>query len=373
MPNHYHIPHNHAAPVSQIGQLQRKSIAKSDITGDRGIALIHRVVSDMGHLWTPKGLEAGIDGFIELRDEVTSRVGARILQVQSKAGDSHFRRESDTEFTFYCSEADIEYWMQANTPVLLIVSRPDRNEGFWVHVQAYFSDAEKRAAKKVVFQKAHQRFDVHARDAIARFATPAGAAYHARVADESETLWSNLCPLDDYPKRIFRAKTRMRNPVNVIERLKKSKDPRDREWLLHGGFIYSFDDLSFAAYRDLHHQRVPDNLRTDDFAKSSDRDKRYVFTRLLNYCVKELLYRQGVRYHGDKECFYFRATDNLSELHIGNLSVFKGFAPERSDPRRVLPSQGVPAQSATHRWPLVLGDHADLSLHVRRLETVTLL
>ena len=114
-------------------------------------------------------------------------------------------------------------------------------------------------AKKVVFQKSHQRFDVHAGDAIARLGTPAGAAYHARVAEETETLWSNLCPLEDYPRRIFRAKTRMRNPMNVIERLKKSKDARNREWLLHGGFIYSFDDLSFAAYRDVHYQRVPDN------------------------------------------------------------------------------------------------------------------
>ena len=288
----------------------------------------------MGHLWTPKGLEAGIDGFIELRDDVTSRVGARILQVQSKAGDSHFRAESDTEFTYYCSESDYDYWMQANTPVLLIVSRPDRNESFWVHIQGYFSEPEKHATKKVVFQKARQRFDVQASDAIARLATPASAAYHARVAEETETLWTNLCPLEEYPQRIFRAKTRMRNPINVIERLKRSKDARNREWLLHGGYIYSFDDLSFKAYRDVHHQRVPDNLPTDDFAKSSERDKRYVFTRLLNDCAKELLYRQGVRYHRGKDCFYFRATDSLAEQHVGKLSVFKGFE-SKKDPTRM--------------------------------------
>ena len=94
------------------GLSKKKNIAKREITGNRGIALIHRVVSDMGHLWTPKGLEAGIDGFIELHDDVTSRVGARILQVQSKAGDSYFRIETDSEFTFYCGEPDVDYGLR---------------------------------------------------------------------------------------------------------------------------------------------------------------------------------------------------------------------------------------------------------------------
>ena len=313
---------------------KKKQIAKNDITGDRGIAFIHRVVSDMAHLWTPKGLEAGIDGFIELRDDATSQVGARIIQVQSKAGESHFRSESPTEFTYYCDESDIDYWMQANTPVLLIVSRPERNEGFWVHVQGYFADPEKRKSRKIVFQKMFQRFDAHAHDAIERLATPANAAYHARIAKESETLWSNLCPLVDYPGRVFRAKTRLKSPQNVIERLNKAKEPRGREWLLHGGFIYSFDDLSFDAYRDIHYARVPDNLSTDDFSTSHDRDKRYVFTRLMLQCVKDMLYRQGIRYDRDKRCYYCRATDDLSEQHIGKLSVFKGY-PYKKDPDRI--------------------------------------
>lgn len=313
---------------------KQKQISKNDVTGDRGIAFIHRVVSDMAHIWTPKGLEAGIDGFIELRDDTTSRVGARILQVQSKAGESHFRSESTSEFTYYCDESDIDYWMQANTPVLLIVSRPERNEGYWVHIQGYFEDVEKRKSKKIVFQKAAQRFVVDARDAIERLATPATAAYHAKIANESETLWSNLCPLTKHPDRIFRAKTRLKSPRSVIERLSKATDLRGREWLLHGGYLYSFDDLSFDCYRDLHSARVPENLAAKDFAKSNERDKRYVFTRLLLHCVRDLLYRQGVRYDKDKRCYYCRATDDLTEQHIGKLSVFKGYT-FKSDPSRI--------------------------------------
>jgi len=61
-----------------------KKISKSDIIGDKGIALIHRIVSEMGFIWTPTGLEAGIDGYIELRDYKTGEVSNFIIQVQSK-------------------------------------------------------------------------------------------------------------------------------------------------------------------------------------------------------------------------------------------------------------------------------------------------
>ena len=44
----------------------------------------------MGFLWNPTGLEAGIDGYIEIRDDATSEVTNCIIQVQSKATSSPF-------------------------------------------------------------------------------------------------------------------------------------------------------------------------------------------------------------------------------------------------------------------------------------------
>lgn len=279
----------------------------------------------MGHIWTPKPLEAGIDGFIELREDETSHVGACILQVQSKAGPSHFRSESRHEFTFYCDEPDVDYWLRANTPVLLIVSRPENDEGYWVHVQAYFNTPERVASRKIVFNKVLQRFDIHATDQIQRLATPVDKAYHAKVLESTETLWSNLLRLEEYPPRLFRAKTRLKYPESVIERLKGAKEPRYREWLLHGGFIYSFDDLSFDCYTTIRTATNPENLPSKDYTGSSDSDKRYFFVRLLGICLRNLLWRQGVLYSKEHKCFYFRATEELSEQHVGGLSVFKGY------------------------------------------------
>jgi hypothetical protein len=63
-----------------------KRIGRSDIIGEQGIAHIRRMVLEMGYVFYETGaVEAGIDGYIELRDQDTGEVGNLILQVQGKA------------------------------------------------------------------------------------------------------------------------------------------------------------------------------------------------------------------------------------------------------------------------------------------------
>ena len=75
--------------VWSVMATNKKKISKSDIIGQQGIALIHQMVSAMGFLWHPTGLEAGIDGLIELRDAQTSVVTGHFVPVQSKAADNN--------------------------------------------------------------------------------------------------------------------------------------------------------------------------------------------------------------------------------------------------------------------------------------------
>ncbi|PHM05939.1 hypothetical protein CK516_37285 [Nostoc sp. 'Peltigera malacea cyanobiont' DB3992] len=66
--------------------MSRKKIGQSDIIGQQGINIIEEVVLSMGFLWYPTGgVEAGIDGIIEIRDFQTGEVTNCIFQVQSKA------------------------------------------------------------------------------------------------------------------------------------------------------------------------------------------------------------------------------------------------------------------------------------------------
>jgi hypothetical protein len=107
-----------------------KKISHQDITGDRGIALIHSIVGEMGFVWNPTGLEAGIDGYIEIRDAITGEMTNFIIQVQSKATDKDFQAETADSFDYYCDSRDIDYWLGGNAPVILIRSRPSSNEAY---------------------------------------------------------------------------------------------------------------------------------------------------------------------------------------------------------------------------------------------------
>lgn len=85
-----------------------KRIGRSDIIGQRGMAHIDGVVLSMGFMfYATGGVEAGIDGFIELRDEATGAVGNLLLQVQGKSTErQRLQAETEDSFEFPCSEAD---------------------------------------------------------------------------------------------------------------------------------------------------------------------------------------------------------------------------------------------------------------------------
>ncbi len=76
----------------RAGQLDRPGLNHA--------AHIEGVVLSMGFMFYPTGgVEAGIDGFIELRDEATGAVGNLLLQVQGKSTERQ-RLQAETENSF---------------------------------------------------------------------------------------------------------------------------------------------------------------------------------------------------------------------------------------------------------------------------------
>ena len=322
--------------VSRTGSdvARRKQISERDITGEKGIALIHRRVLDMGFLWHPTNLEAGIDGFIEIRDPVTGVVSNCIVQVQSKAGPSWFKAEKADSFSFACDERDLDYWLAGNAPVILVVSRPDADEAYWVCVNEYFADPQRRKTRKILFSKTSDQFDVSCRERLASLAIPRASGIFLPALPLQETLTCNLLPLTSYPKRLFRASTQFRFARQVIDTLEKTGPRFGRDWLLHGEHLYAFEDLTFPAWEMVCDARTTQNLSTVEWAFSGDRQQRYVFVRLMKVCLTELLYRQWVRYHSIKKQYYFRSTPDMKERKVGGLSVFKGYT-SKTTPDRI--------------------------------------
>ena len=114
-----------------------KRISTTILAGQRGTNLIQGIVLSMGCAYHPTGsLEAGIDGFIELRDPSTGQALNLWIPVQVKAR-SEFLNETESSFDFICDERDLDYWLKGNVEVILIVCRPVTGEAYWIPVKDY--------------------------------------------------------------------------------------------------------------------------------------------------------------------------------------------------------------------------------------------
>jgi len=170
-----------------------KRITREQILGEKGVKLIGRRFLDIGFPFHPTNapLDAGIDGFIELRDPLTGEASNSWIAVQSKAR-TQLERETAHSFEFTCTARDLEYWRRGNMPVLLVLSRPDTDEAWWVAVKEYFRDAARQNSRRIVFDKVANRLTLDTRDELLALAQAAGAGTYFRPSPKREDLHSNL-------------------------------------------------------------------------------------------------------------------------------------------------------------------------------------
>jgi Domain of unknown function (DUF4365) len=116
-----------AKPVRRK-QPRPKTISAQGLSGQQGINVIERRVLQMGSRWTPSGPnEVGIDGYIELFDPNSRQALGETLAVQSKVVSS-ISDAGKQSFDYWCDANDVEYWLNGNTPVILVVSNPATDE-----------------------------------------------------------------------------------------------------------------------------------------------------------------------------------------------------------------------------------------------------
>lgn len=290
-----------------------KKVDRSAHIGDSGIALIHRRVNDMGFVWHERKIDAGIDGEIELRDDVTGEVANRVLLVQSKARDNRFSGEDDQSFHFICDRRDIDYWMQADVPVLLVCSHPKQDDAWWIDVKAWFADPGHRASRRIDFDKNTQRFDASAAPLLLDLADPHGNAHTPGVIAKPERLISNLLPVD-VPTVFYTARTDRATTREVFETQRAASEPVRVDWILRAGKICSWlapeeSPLKAAV------TGPTDAVPVAEWADSEDPAQRRAFVWLLNQALKQDA-SADCEWSRDRKTIYFRATPDLSPRKI---------------------------------------------------------
>jgi len=273
-----------------------KFITRNQMTGQTGVNLIEKIVLEMGYTWNPTSgaTDAGIDGFIEIRDPQTGEVTSFILQVQSKAVDREFDGETPTSFVYRVQERDLHYWLQGNAPVLLIVSRPSKGEAYWVSIKDYFSTPERRTARKVEFDKQRDRFDKDAAIAIRSRAMPTNQGVYLHPPPKHEVLTSNLLEVAYYAKDLYIAESKY-STIDEINAVFEELDERPgRLWFVKEGKIYAFHKLSEYPWTKVCDAGAVETFNTSEWANSHDPERTSEFVRLLNQALRTVAYRKDI-------------------------------------------------------------------------------
>lgn len=294
-----------------------KKITNENLLGQRGINLIEECVLSMGFAWHPtnQAVEAGIDGHVELRNPDSEQALNLIVAIQSKAR-TDLSGETADSFTFYCDQRDIDYWLQGNIPVLLVVSRPTTREAYWVNVKQYFADPKTRQAKKIVFKKTEDRFDASVRDKLFAIARPLDSGLYLAPLPRSEQLLPNLLPVVLPTANICFAKTTYRDSRDVTRVINAKNMYPGLDWILHGNQIVSFRPLDQTPWTLVCDPASVKYRPTTTLANSGDPDERYLFVRLLGRCLEAKCRDLDIRFDGHREIFFFEDTDRLSTKTI---------------------------------------------------------
>lgn len=293
-----------------------KKVPKSFSIGQQGVNLIERVVLKIGFLWHPSGpIEVGIDGIIEVCDPNSGEILNCIIRVQSKATAGPFLSETSTAFEYICKEEDLQYWLGGNAPVILVVSRPSTDEAYWVSIKDYFKTPELVNPRKIRFDKTRDKFDEECRPALLELAVPKDSGIYFSPSPFQEKLYANLLPVLHFGKKIFVAETDARTVGDLWANLAKLGGTYGGDWIMKSKQILSFADLTEFPWNKVCDQGTVEEFDSNDWAFSDDPNKRRDFVNLLNRSLKEKV-KTDLEYDRQKDCYYFRATPDLSERRL---------------------------------------------------------
>ncbi|WP_180277759.1 DUF4365 domain-containing protein [Nostoc sp. 'Peltigera malacea cyanobiont' DB3992] len=230
--------------------------------------------------------------------------------------------ENENSFEYRFEERDIDYWLQGNAPVILIVIKTSTKEAFWVAVKDYFCDAKRRQSKKVTFDKRFNRFDVNARDALIKLAVPQNSGLYLAPRPKLEKLYSNLLRVSQFAENLYTAYTFTEDESKAYSALQKVGRNLGQEWLLKENFVLSFHDLREAPWTEICDLGTVEQHGVDECSLSNRLEGQQEFVWLLNKVLREKV-KEDLSFDQKKKCYYFKPTNNLSARRYDYRSLSK--------------------------------------------------
>jgi hypothetical protein len=283
-----------------------KKLTDQQLLGEQGTSLISLAVSRMGYVWRPTSQhDTGIDGEIEIRDAASGVVSGLSVKVQSKAV-SNFESETDEGFEYRAQQRDVDYWLQHNVPVILVVSRPRTDEVYWLPVRDPSGQVRKR---KFDFVKSQNRLDASAAVGLAELVRTQAQGTRGIALRRPERLISNLIPVKSLPPRLFLAETPHHQPKAMGQALKGRE--LTFENVVRSKQVLTVRDLTDSQYSFLCDRGTVEDFPVEQWSASDNPVVQREFVWLLNSCLRQFLRSSpgSVLYDKSSSVYFFPAQE----------------------------------------------------------------
>ncbi|OJU80808.1 MAG: hypothetical protein BGO11_19605 [Solirubrobacterales bacterium 70-9] len=287
----------------------------SELLAQQGVNLIEQAILGMGFLWHVAGpFDHGIDGRLELRDVRSKTPLNRQIGVQSKAR-TRFTAETDEGFEFLCEEADVDYWMRSDVPVILVCSHPREREAWFCCVTDWFADRQRRAERRVVFDRRRDRFDSSRAMDMFRLAERREPVLHRLEPPPPESLLTNLLPILTHGGKIWEAAARCSTVTEANEIYEEAGGPRASDYLLRSGRLYTLRDPRSCSLRTLIDVEDVRAFPAAEWSESGDPVRQRHWVELLRRTLLQHL-KRDLHWHAERHLFYFASPEPVAEVSI---------------------------------------------------------
>lgn len=269
-------------------------------TETAGLLALQTAAHEWGWIWRPtQAPDTGIDGTFEVIEGANAATGKQ-LAIQSKAGRSYIRNESETTFEFHARADDVEYWAGYSLPVILAIYDPTLKNLYAISVKDYLHDKPdaRSAPHRFVFHKETDIVDDEARSWMRGIAFGGTRSYTTRVAGTiTETLHTNLLAVLSTPTTVHCS-----TPIGGMQR---QDIPRGSIVIEKESRWWSFEDPTgrSSQLRQVIDEGSVESFRLNELVEHDDR-RRYV-VELFNRALRGHLFGLPIAFDRSHGRFYF--------------------------------------------------------------------
>ena len=281
-----------------------KTVLASKQTEWKGLDRIAEIVHSMNCIWREMTKDDfGLDGEIEVvtpkPDGTGLETNGQILKVQAKAGRKYVVSDTQHSFVSPVEKSALDYWHKCNFPVLFIVYHPSDDRLYCKEIKAYLRTASDAFAKpyRIRFDKKADIFGTDWKDLVYRSAdtSPQRISF-----DQKERLFTNLLPVTQLPRLLYRATTRKRSWQAIKKESKKGVPPG----CIVDGRIYALTDpMNEKSVLGKWCAKAENPIPTTEWINDPKRFNDFVF--LLNQLLGKHMGQCGIWYNPQFKRNYF--------------------------------------------------------------------